>query len=100
MADDLSKAKRPSLVRCGLYDQVRVLKVPPTNLKEQFVRKRMYDRICPPPIRIICPTWGEQYVGETLRLLCNRIKKYLDGIEYSTPPRAHPANIMKVLLSA
>ncbi|KAK6748468.1 hypothetical protein RB195_001221 [Necator americanus] len=40
ITDDLSKAIRASLVKCGLEDQVRVVEIPPTNLKK-LVRNRM-----------------------------------------------------------
>ncbi|KAK6753885.1 hypothetical protein RB195_013086 [Necator americanus] len=51
---DLSKAIRASLVKCGLEDQVRIVEIPPTNLKKQLVRNRKYDRFCLTPDCVIC----------------------------------------------
>ncbi|KAK6758223.1 hypothetical protein RB195_015818 [Necator americanus] len=86
ITDDPSKAIWASLVKCGLEDQVRVVEIPPTNLKKQLVRNRMYDRFCLTPDCVICPfgkegdcmvsgvvylisykTCGDQYIGETGR---------------------------------
>ncbi|EYB91979.1 hypothetical protein Y032_0199g1647 [Ancylostoma ceylanicum] len=58
--------------------------IPPSNLKRQLVRNRMYDRFCITPNCVICPTGkpgdcmcsgviylitciscGEEYIGET-----------------------------------
>ncbi|KAK6739453.1 hypothetical protein RB195_008128 [Necator americanus] len=55
ITDDLIKAIRASLVKCGLENQVRVVEIPPTNLKKQLVRNRMYDRFCLTPDCVICP---------------------------------------------
>ncbi|KAK6732228.1 hypothetical protein RB195_016547 [Necator americanus] len=111
ITDDLSKAIRASLVKCGLEDQVRVVEIPPTNLKKQLVRNRMYDRFCLTPDCVICPfgkegdcmvsgvvylisckTCGDQYIGETGRPLCIRIKEHLRGMKQSnaaTPLGVH-----------
>ncbi|KAK6764420.1 hypothetical protein RB195_024660 [Necator americanus] len=102
ITDYLSKAITTSLVRCGLDDQVRVVEIPPTILKKQLVRNRMYDRICLIQNCAICPfgkagdcmvsgvvylisckTCGEQYIGETGRPLCVCIKQHLDGMKHS-----------------
>ncbi|KAK6762751.1 hypothetical protein RB195_023456 [Necator americanus] len=111
MTDDLSKAIRASLIRCGLDDQVRVVEIPPPNLKKQLVRNRMYDRICLTQNRVIypfgkashcmvsgvvylisCKTCGEEYISKTGRSLCVRIKEHLDGMKHSnaaTPLGTH-----------
>ncbi|EYC22109.1 hypothetical protein Y032_0018g3719 [Ancylostoma ceylanicum] len=71
----------------------------------------MYDRVCSTPKCVVCPegragdcmisgviymicckSCGEEYVGETARPLCARIKEHLDGKEKSrltTPLGTH-----------
>ncbi|KAK6734949.1 hypothetical protein RB195_018258 [Necator americanus] len=102
ITDDLSKAIRASLVRCGLDDQVRNVEIPPTHLKKQLVRNRMYDRICMSQNCVICSfgkagdcmfsgvvylisckTCSGEYFGEKGRPLCVRIKEHLDGMKHS-----------------
>ncbi|KAK6728747.1 hypothetical protein RB195_006038 [Necator americanus] len=111
ITDNLSKAIRTSLLKCGLEDQVRVVEIPPTNLKKQLVRNRMYDRFLLTPDCVICPfgkegdcmvsgvvylisckTCGDQYIDETGRPLCVRIKEHLRGMKQSnaaTPLGVH-----------
>ncbi|VDM54378.1 unnamed protein product [Angiostrongylus costaricensis] len=74
--------------------------MPPSNLRHQLVRNRLYDRLCAtqnciifPSVRdgdcmssgtvylISCKACGDEYVGETGRSLCVRIKEHLDHIQ-------------------
>ncbi|KAK6745356.1 hypothetical protein RB195_011843 [Necator americanus] len=90
------------MVICGLDDQVRIVEIPRTNLKKQLVRNRMYYRVCLTQNCEICPfgkaddcmasgvaylylckTCGEEYIGETGRSLCVRIKEHLGGMKHS-----------------
>ncbi|KAK6733328.1 hypothetical protein RB195_017214 [Necator americanus] len=51
----MSNAVRASLRQAGLQDSVRVVDIPPVNLKQQLVRNRAYDRLCETPNCIVCP---------------------------------------------
>ncbi|KAK6763314.1 hypothetical protein RB195_023864 [Necator americanus] len=55
ISDDMSNAVRASLRQAGLQDSVRVVDIPPANLKQQLVRNRAYDRLCERPNCIVCP---------------------------------------------
>ena len=111
ISDELSRAIRKSLQHAGLETFVRVVDIPPPSLKQQLIRNRAYDRICTNPGCVICPagkpgdcmesgvvyiitclSCGDQYIGETGRPLCVRIKEHLDGLQKSktcTPLGAH-----------
>ncbi|KIH59788.1 hypothetical protein ANCDUO_09970 [Ancylostoma duodenale] len=84
----MSNAVRKSLRKQGLQDVVRVVDIPPTNLKKKLVRNRAYDRLCNTPGYVTCPngrtgdcmmsgviylitcqSCGEEYIGETGRPL-------------------------------
>ncbi|EYB96817.1 hypothetical protein Y032_0146g2521 [Ancylostoma ceylanicum] len=99
----MSKKVRASLRKADLEDHVRVVDIPPANLNTQLVRNRLYDRLCVTPNCVICPfgkdgdcmvsgvvylitcqSCGDQYVGETGRPLCIRIKEHLDGMARSS----------------
>ncbi|KIH53900.1 hypothetical protein ANCDUO_15956 [Ancylostoma duodenale] len=75
-----------------------VVELPSSNLKQKLIRNRLYDRICTTPdckicsegrggacmtsivvYLISCSECGDEYVGQTGRPLCIRIKKPLDG---------------------
>ncbi|XGW03988.1 hypothetical protein V3C99_015267 [Haemonchus contortus] len=102
VSDEMSAAIRACLRKADLQDSVRVVEIPPSNLKRQLVRNRLYDRRCQTPSCVICPSGkegdcmisgvvylitcqlcGEEYVGETGRPLCIRIKEHLDGLKKS-----------------
>ncbi|EYC11772.1 hypothetical protein Y032_0049g1762 [Ancylostoma ceylanicum] len=111
ISDEVSNAVRRSLRQGGLQDDVRVVDIPPPNLKRHLVCNRAYDRICTTPGCVICPhgkdgdcmisgtiylvtcqACGDEYIGETGRPLCIRIKEHLDGLSKSktaTPLGAH-----------
>ncbi|KAK6761372.1 hypothetical protein RB195_022436 [Necator americanus] len=94
-----------------LDSSVSVVEVPPNNLKRQLVRNRLYDTVCTTPNCIICPTGrlgdclrsgviyliyctncGDEYVGETARLLYVRIKEHVNDknrLREWTPLGAH-----------
>ncbi|KAK6734614.1 hypothetical protein RB195_018044 [Necator americanus] len=111
ISDDMSNAVRASLRQAGLQDSVRVVDIPPVNLKQQLVRNHAYDRLCETPNCIVCPNGrqgdcvvsgviylitcqlcGAEYIGETGRSLCIRVKEHLDGLvksKSSSPLGAH-----------
>ncbi|XGW05005.1 hypothetical protein V3C99_015857 [Haemonchus contortus] len=111
ISDGVSCEIRAALHRCGLKDMVRVVEIPPENLKQRLVRNRCYDRICLTPNCVICPNGqegdcmtpgviylitcdlcDEEYIGETGRPLCVRVKEHLDGLNRArveTPLGAH-----------
>ncbi|KAK6764997.1 hypothetical protein RB195_025075 [Necator americanus] len=111
ITNDLSKAMRASMVKCGVEELVRIVEIPPANLKKQLVQNRMYDRFCHTPDCVTCPfgkegdcmvsdvvylisckTCGDQYIGETGRPICVRIRERLKGMKQSnaaTPLGAH-----------
>ncbi|KAK6751288.1 hypothetical protein RB195_002958 [Necator americanus] len=111
ISDDMSKAVRASLRQADLQDSVRTVDIPPVNLKQQLVRNRAYDRLCETPNSIVCPNGrqgdcvvpgviylitcqlcGAEYIGETGRSLCIRVKEHLDGLvksKTSSPLGAH-----------
>ncbi|EYB83608.1 hypothetical protein Y032_0332g2753 [Ancylostoma ceylanicum] len=102
ISDEVSTAIRQYLRRAALDKYVAVVDIPPNNLKPQLIWNRMYDRICSTPKCVVCPegragdcmtsgvvymicckSCGEEYIGETARSLCARIKEHLDGNEKS-----------------
>ncbi|KAK6763170.1 hypothetical protein RB195_023762 [Necator americanus] len=111
ISDDMSRAVRGCLRKAGLRNDVRVVEIPPANLKGQLVRNRVYDRLCTTPSCVVCPygregdcmisgvvyritcrLCGDDYIGETGRPLCIRVKEHLDGLAKSktfTPLGAH-----------
>ena len=99
------------LRRAGLEESVAIIEIPPNALRRQLVRNRLYDRLCRSENCVICPygrdgdcmcsgtiylitcdICGDEYIGETGRPLCVRIKEHLDGkrkIKENTPLGAH-----------
>ncbi|VDP44783.1 unnamed protein product [Heligmosomoides polygyrus] len=99
ISDEMSTEIRKCVRAADLQDMVRIIDVPPTNLKAQLVRNRVYDRTCSTPSCVVCPNGkegdcmttgvvynmscnecGEVYIGETGRPLCIRVKEHLDGL--------------------
>ena len=111
ISDKVSREVQLCLKRAGLESLVDITEVPPFNLKHQLVRNRIYDRLCVTPNCIICPSGkqgdcmvscavylikctkcGEEYIGETARPLCTRIKEHISGRDnsrLSTPLGSH-----------
>uniref|UniRef100_A0A7I4XWM4 Reverse transcriptase domain-containing protein n=1 Tax=Haemonchus contortus TaxID=6289 RepID=A0A7I4XWM4_HAECO len=104
VSDSVSLDVRMTLRKCGLDDTVRVVEVPPRNLKQRLVQNRLYDRFCTTPHCIICSNGrggdcmtsgviyvitcnlcGDEYIGETGRPLICRVKEHLDGLKKSRP---------------
>ncbi|KAK6737036.1 hypothetical protein RB195_019622 [Necator americanus] len=54
ISDDMSRAVRGCLRKAGLENDVRVVEIPPANLKGQLVRNRAYDRLCTTPNCVVC----------------------------------------------
>ncbi|KAK6726235.1 hypothetical protein RB195_004512 [Necator americanus] len=101
ISDDMSNAVRASLRQAGLQDSVRVVDIPPVNLKQQLVRNRAYDRLCETPNCIVCPNGrqgdcvvsgviylitcqlcGAEYIGETGRSLCAHRRQCHDNTPF------------------
>ncbi|KAK6763287.1 hypothetical protein RB195_023843 [Necator americanus] len=99
ISDDMSNAVRARLPKVSLQNLVRVVDVLLANLKKQLVCNRAYDRICETPNCVICPNGrqvdcvvtgviyltccqqcGAEYIDETGRALCTRVKEDLDGL--------------------
>lgn len=55
LSDETSASIRTCLRKAGLQDLVRVIEIPPTNLKGQLVRNRLYDRTSTTPSCVVCP---------------------------------------------
>ncbi|EYC22134.1 hypothetical protein Y032_0017g3171 [Ancylostoma ceylanicum] len=111
ISDEVSRATRLCLRRADLEDLVTIVEIPPRNLKYQLVRNRIYDRLCTTPNCTICPfgregdcmkscviymikcrDCGDEYIGETARPLCVRVKEHLEGkssSRTSTPLGCH-----------
>uniref|UniRef100_A0A7I4YNC5 Reverse transcriptase domain-containing protein n=1 Tax=Haemonchus contortus TaxID=6289 RepID=A0A7I4YNC5_HAECO len=111
ISDAISSEIRAALHKCGLKDMVRVVEIAPENLKQRLVRNRCYDRICLTPNCVVCPNGQEgdcmtsgvvylitcnlcedEYIGETGRPLCVRVKEHLEGLNRArveTPLGAH-----------
>ena len=98
VSDELSAIVRKCLRKASLEDSVALVEVPPNNLKRMLIRNRIYDRLCTTTDCKICPNGregdcmisgvvylikcsecGDEYIGETIRPLCVRIKEHLDG---------------------
>ncbi|VDP14364.1 unnamed protein product [Heligmosomoides polygyrus] len=106
-----AKHLRACVRKADLQEVVRVVEIPPINLKGQLVRNRIYDRMCSTPSCVVCPNGkegdcmtsgvvylmscrmcGQEYIGETGRPLCIRVKEHLDGLKkpnVSTPWGEH-----------
>uniref|UniRef100_A0A0K0DFU6 GIY-YIG domain-containing protein n=1 Tax=Angiostrongylus cantonensis TaxID=6313 RepID=A0A0K0DFU6_ANGCA len=80
-----------------LEEPVTIIEIPPNTLRRQLLRNRLYDRLCETQNCVICPygrdgdcmssgaiyliscgACGDEYIGETDRTLCIRIKEHLD----------------------
>ncbi|EYC41440.1 hypothetical protein Y032_0569g86 [Ancylostoma ceylanicum] len=104
ISDHFSQEIRACVRRSGLEDSLRVVEVPPTNLKQRLVSNSAYDRLCNTKNCIIypagrpgdCATSGviylitckickEENIGETGRPLGIRIQEHLDGLQKSKP---------------
>ncbi|EYC04498.1 hypothetical protein Y032_0087g2047 [Ancylostoma ceylanicum] len=114
ISDELSRSIRLCLKKSGLDGFVNLVDIPSDNLKRRLVRNRLYDRLCLTSNCIICVSGragdcmisgtvyqisckvcGENYIGETGRPLCLRIREHLEGkrsLRKSTPLGAHRVN--------
>lgn len=98
ITDEFSATVRKCLRKASLEDSVALVEIPPNNLKRMLIRNRIYDRLCTTTECKICPNGkegdcmvsgvvylikckecGDEYIGETIRPLCVRIKEHLDG---------------------
>ncbi|VDP06678.1 unnamed protein product [Heligmosomoides polygyrus] len=96
VSDDFSTEVRNCIRKAGLDSMVRIIEVPPANLKARLVRNRLYDSCCKTRQCIICPFGKEgdcmvsgvvylikctgcngEYIGETGRPLGERVKEHL-----------------------
>ncbi|VDL65011.1 unnamed protein product [Nippostrongylus brasiliensis] len=103
ISDEISADIRKCVLKADLQDVVRIVEIPPATLRKQLVRNRLYDRSCSTPSCVVCAhgkvgdctTTGvvylitcqsckEEYVGETGRPLCVRVKEHLDGLRRGT----------------
>ncbi|EYB91262.1 hypothetical protein Y032_0208g2083 [Ancylostoma ceylanicum] len=113
ISDEVSKATRLCLRRANLECLVTIVELPPNNLRRQLIRNRIYDRLCTTSDCVVCPfgregdcmrscviymikcrKCGDEYVGETARPLCVRVKEHLEGkssSRSSTPLGSHRA---------
>ena len=111
ISDKLSAAIRSCIYKFGLQNSLRLVEIPPPNLKQLLVRNRSHDQACVKADCIVCNSnkpgdcmcrgtvylitckmCGEEYIGETGRPLCLRINEHLDGMRksrVSTPLGAH-----------
>ncbi|VDP30328.1 unnamed protein product [Heligmosomoides polygyrus] len=96
VSDDFSTEVRNCIRKAGLDSTVRMIEVPPANLKTRLVRNLLYDSCCKTRQCIICPFGKEgdclvsgvvyltkctgcngEYIGETGRPLGERVKEHL-----------------------
>uniref|UniRef100_A0A7I4Y5W9 Reverse transcriptase domain-containing protein n=1 Tax=Haemonchus contortus TaxID=6289 RepID=A0A7I4Y5W9_HAECO len=111
ISEEVSRSIRSIVRRCGLQDDIRIVEIPPNTLRKLLVRSRLYDTVCDTPDCVVCPhgkvgdcmkvgvvysircqSCGCEYVGETGRPLCVRVKEHLTGLAGSrmhTPLGAH-----------
>ena len=111
VCEELSSGIRNCVRRAGLESYLRVVDIPPLNLRHRLVRNRAFDNpcdvddcaICSLMVRgncmgsgviylIRCQICGEEYIGETGRPLRLRMKEHLDGLRRSiasTPLGTH-----------
>uniref|UniRef100_A0A0K0CVJ9 GIY-YIG domain-containing protein n=1 Tax=Angiostrongylus cantonensis TaxID=6313 RepID=A0A0K0CVJ9_ANGCA len=86
------------LKKGGLEESVAKVEIPPDTLRRQLGRNRLNDRLSETENCVICPfgkdgdcmssgaiyliscgICGDEYIGETGKSLCIRIKEHLDG---------------------
>uniref|UniRef100_A0A0K0DAP6 GIY-YIG domain-containing protein n=1 Tax=Angiostrongylus cantonensis TaxID=6313 RepID=A0A0K0DAP6_ANGCA len=98
ISDEIGAAMKRCLTRADLEESVATIEIPPNTLRRQLVRNRLCDRLCETQNCVICSygrdgdymssgtiyliscgTCGDEYIGETGRPLCIRIKEHLDG---------------------
>ena len=111
VSDEMSRAIRACLFRADLQESVRIVEIPPANLRQRLTRNRLYDHLCETPNCVVCPygragdclksgviylihcmACGSEYIGERGRPLCLRVKEHLAGMRRSkthTPLGAH-----------
>ena len=109
ISDEVTVAIKRCLKRVGLENSVYVIEQSPNTLRQKLVRNRLYDRLCSISNCVIssngrdgdcmssgtvyllsCRACGDEYIYETGRLLCVRLKEHLDGkikTRQNTPPR-------------
>ncbi|WKX90074.1 hypothetical protein Q1695_009146 [Nippostrongylus brasiliensis] len=95
-SDEVGTEIRNCVRKAGLDNMIRVVEVPPSNLKARLVRNRLYDSVCRTRQCIVCPNGKEgdcmvagvvylikctvcngEYIGETGRPLGERVKEPL-----------------------
>ncbi|VDO22673.1 unnamed protein product [Heligmosomoides polygyrus] len=110
ITDALSSQVRDCVRKAEQDDHIRVIEIPPANLKAQLVRNRLYDSACTTPscmvctyrregdcshvtvYLIACSQCNEEYIGETGRPLWVRVEGNVDGqdkCKVSTPLGEH-----------
>ncbi|WKY02527.1 hypothetical protein Q1695_016084 [Nippostrongylus brasiliensis] len=96
VSDEVGTEIRNCVRKAGLDNMIRVVEVPPSNLKARLVRNRLYDSVCRTRQCIVCPNGKEgdcmvagvvylikctvcngEYIGETGRPLGERVKEHL-----------------------
>ncbi|VDL82279.1 unnamed protein product [Nippostrongylus brasiliensis] len=101
VSDEVGTEIRNCVCKAGLDNMIRVVEVPPSNLKARLVRNRLYDSGCRTRQCIVCPNGKEgdcmvagvvylikcticngEYIGETGRPLAERVKEHLGTPRY------------------
>ncbi|XGW19729.1 hypothetical protein V3C99_003515 [Haemonchus contortus] len=104
ISDEVSTAIRRSISRADLQDVVQLVNIPNSNIKQQLVRNRLYDKQCLTNDCTICPygkagdcalmgviyqleclACGSTYIGETGRQLAIRVKEHLASMKRGNP---------------
>ncbi|WKY04401.1 hypothetical protein Q1695_005417 [Nippostrongylus brasiliensis] len=96
VSDEIGTEIRNCVRKAGLDNMIRVVEVPPSNLKARLVRNRLCDSVCRTRQCLVCLTGKEgdcmvsgvvylikctvcngEYIGETGRPLGERVKEHL-----------------------
>ena len=82
ISDEFSADIRRCVQKADLQDTVRIVGVPPANLRKQLVRNRLYDRMCTMPSCVVCPFGREgdcMSSGVVYLITCQRCKEEYIG---------------------